>query len=256
MKYGTCLLAQAPLRAEAAHRSEMVSQILFGETCIVLKEKDNWFRVRLTLDSYEGWVDKTQITMMSDAQYHDWTALSKSGVTDFDTKLYYKGGFHRIAFGTLLPVGAFKLCDINFERVQKRKASKQKATVKQLAYGFLDVPYLWGGRTQAGIDCSGFTQLLYRTQDVFLLRDSSQQVTQGSPVENLQAAISGDLVFFTQTKPIVSHVGILLSSQEVIHASGKVKINRVDQQGIIGSDGSYTHRLHSIRRVIENPHLA
>ncbi len=249
MKYGTCLLAQAPMRATAAHRSEMVNQILFGETFTIIDESEaDWIQIRLTSDSYQGWMQRSQATFLSDQQYFDWLAASKVVVTKFNTKLFYKGGFHRIPFGTLLPAEPFELANVQFDGnfVPSKNAN---ASICQLSYSFLDVPYLWGGRTAAGLDCSGFTQLLYRTQGIQLMRDSSQQSGQGNTVSSLKEVTPGDLAFFTEGKQQVSHVGLLLGCQEVIHASGSVKINRVDDQGILNENGEYTHQLHSIRRM-------
>jgi len=243
------------MRAEAAHRAEMVNQVLFGETFTINQEQEFWLHVTLTGDSYEGWVQKKQVCELTDDQYHAWLAEPKTVVTEFDTKLFYKGGFHRISFGTAIPKGAFSLAGISFDRPLKSQERK-KASIAQLSYGLLDVPYLWGGKSASGLDCSGFTQLLFKTHGIQLLRDSSQQATQGGVVDGLQNANAGDLAFFTEGNAKVSHVGLLLSKQEIIHASGKVKLNRVDEKGIIARDGAYSHQMHSIRRMTANPHLA
>jgi cell wall-associated NlpC family hydrolase len=131
-------------------------------------------------------------------------------------------------------------------------AAKHDAkTIRQLAFKFLNSSYLWGGRSVFGTDCSGFTQAVYAALNVALLRDARQQATQGELVGFLQQAHCGDLAFFDDDEGNIIHVGILLNATEIIHASGKVRIDKIDSQGIVDSDtGERTQKLRIIKRYV------
>ena len=131
-------------------------------------------------------------------------------------------------------------------------AVKQDAeTIKQVAFKFLNSTYLWGGKSVFGIDCSGFTQSVYKFLNISLLRDAQQQATQGELIGFLQEARCGDLAFFDNEAGQIIHVGILLSAHEIIHAAGKVRIDKIDNEGIVHAQtGQRTQRLRIIRRYI------
>jgi cell wall-associated NlpC family hydrolase len=160
-----------------------------------------------------------------------------------------------IPFGSSLPgyengMGAIAGKQYHFDgyAVNRTLSTPGGKTIQQLTSLWLNVPYLWGGRTVLGVDCSGFVQVIFKMMGIDLLRDAKQQISQGLKIKKLEAAQCGDLAFFQKRKKIV-HVGILLSSTEIIHASGKVRIDKIDKTGIINSDnGKRTHQLKGIRR--------
>jgi hypothetical protein len=124
---------------------------------------------------------------------------------------------------------------------------------KKAAMTFLKSPYLWGGKTPFGIDCSGFTQQVFRMCGIHLQRDAYQQATQGAVIENLSEAQPGDLAFFDNEKNRITHVGIILETNKIIHASGEVRIDKLDTQGIWNKDrNTYTHKLRNIQRIMSN----
>lgn len=228
----TSNLSVIPMRATPSDKAEMVNQILFGETFDMLEIQEKWSKVRLHHDNYEGWIDNKQYSLLKEKR-------KKINATNRIKQLFKKV---ITPYGSqLLPMGA-----IHFTEQPNNKNLLQ--TAKQL----LNAPYLWGGRTPMGIDCSGFTQLVFSLHGVQLKRDAYQQATQGKSIQLINAA-TGDLAFFTNTEGRIIHVGIIIQQKNklsIIHASGKVRIDILDEHGILNVETKkYTHQLHSIKRI-------
>lgn len=253
MKYAICTVSAAVVRREPNHRSEIVNQLLFGDKMEVLEEKEEWFRIKSTYDDYEGWLTYHLIKEIDEA-----TALK-------DVNFYTTGLVNELHFSNQLmniPLGASLtgfdektkfLWNKSFEyKGAYRKASEifDKGFLLTTAYSLLNAPYLWGAKTLMGIDCSGFVQTVFKVNGIKLKRDAYQQAEQGTAVENLLSAKELDLAFFQNTQGKIIHVGIILENNQIVHASGKVRIDTIDEEGIVNSDtGKRTHQLHSIRRV-------
>jgi hypothetical protein len=256
MSYAVCCVPLAPVRIEPDHRSEMISQLLFGECCIIsITENNGWIKIVNKLDAYTGWCRRSHFQEIDDAQYYlEENDLAADWVNEID----YNGHPMWVPFGSSLT--AMKNGHVSWRKNtvhftgnvwEPSKAKQDAKTIKQLAFKFLNTTYLWGGRSVFGIDCSGLTQLLYKFLNIHLLRDARQQATQGELVSFLEQAHCGDLAFFDDEEGRIIHVGILLNTQEIIHAAGKVRIDKIDDQGIIDADtGERTQRLQSIRRYI------
>ena len=251
MEYGICNLAIAPLRAEAAHRSEMVSQLLFGETFEILEHTDDWVRIITTFDGYEGWLNKLQyLTMSSDAILK---LISAKTITTraviIAAKKESDNSIINLPFGASLPF--YNGADCHIDTDYNIPTIGDLNEFIEIAYSFLNTPYLWGGRTHFGIDCSGYVQAVMRTQGITLKRDAHLQASQGSVVDFLAAAKLGDLAFFDNADGRIIHVGIMLDEHTIIHASGKVKIDKIDDEGIYAADQKkYTHKLRIIKRFL------
>jgi cell wall-associated NlpC family hydrolase len=240
MKYLT-VVATAPLRKEASDRSEMVSQALFGEHLEVLEKQEKWALVRLQNDGYEGWMDTKQFALLS----ADWSGTL---LTAPITRCSSANGD-----SIVLPAGAIVPADVKPEIPQPGRTGSD-ADIMDCAREFLNAPYLWGGRTIMGIDCSGFTQLVMALNGIQLPRDAYQQAELGETVSFLEETQTGDLAFFDNAEGRIIHVGLILrdASQQglVIHASGKVRIDVIDHQGIFNRDsGQYTHQLRIVKRL-------
>ena len=240
-------LACIPVRKEASDRAEMVNQLLFGEGYSVVEEEEKWVSIASEIDDYRGWIDR---------KHHVWPInhkVSSIPVVNSSGSLDEIDGNAAILLspGSRLP-GACngqlgldgKIFNINAEigRLERRE-------LKRIAYQFLNTPYLWGGRSIWGIDCSGLMQVLFTLIGIDLPRDASQQIHCGEHVD-LKDSLEGDLAFFSNPKGSITHVGLVLSDNKIIHASGKVRIDSLNQEGILIEDSRiHSHSLHSLRRL-------
>ncbi|HNU88901.1 MAG TPA: C40 family peptidase [Ferruginibacter sp.] len=254
MSYAACCVPVAPVRLEPDHRSEMVSQLIFGECCIItIVEKNGWVKIVNKLDAYTGWCQQSHFQEIDDTQYYveenDFTA-------EWVNQVDYNGHQMWVPFGSSLT--AMKNGNVFWRRntvhysgkVWNPVTAKRDAkTIKQLAFKFLNSPYLWGGKSVFGVDCSGFTQSVYKMLNIHLFRDSQQQATQGELVAFLQQAHCGDLAFFDDEEGRIIHVGMLLNANEIIHSAGKVRVDKIDNEGIVHAEtGQRTQKLRIIRR--------
>lgn len=228
-KQGICHLSQIPLRAEAKSSSEMVTQMIFGESYKVLSDEGKWLRVKMDYDAYEGWLSKSS--------YFE-------GNTSKERKIQKElFAVHPIDNQLLISTMGSEIDPSIPSYVEE-----EEVDLKSLALRFLGVPYLWGGRTFNGIDCSGFVQIVYKCLNCTLPRDASQQVKEGKAIR-FDEIKSGDLVFF-ESDFKVSHVGIVLNPSKIIHAHGYVRIDDLKPKGILNVDsGEISHSFHSARRV-------
>jgi hypothetical protein len=252
--FAICNLAIIPLRAEASDRSEIVSQVLFGEHFEIIETQNQWSRVRLEFDGYEGWVDSKQYQIISEKSYK---ALSKDAIILNSDLVEYVTNAQNILLP--IPLGAslsfLHHGEINIENFEfeglRTSGVKSKADLITTAYMYLNAPYLWGGKTPFGIDCSGFTQMVYKLNGYKLLRDASQQSTQGDALSFIEESEPGDLAFFDNEEGKIIHVGIIMANNYIIHTSGKVRIDRLDHLGIYNAEQNrHTHRLRVIKKII------
>jgi len=256
MKTAINLLSVIPMRKEPSHRSEMVSQLLFGEFVEVMEEEDNFIRVRCLYDDYVGWVQSNQLTSVERIL----TTSVYSG--NWLQEVSVNGKTVHIPMGTpvystqeerVVRIGTSEIRYLSTDKTCYWTASEEKFTKNnlELIYKiFLNSPYLWGGKSVFGIDCSGFVQQVYKMLGVRLLRDAYLQAEQGIEVENLDQGKLGDLAFFNNEKGRIVHVGILLENNQIVHASGNVRIDTIDDNGIINHEtGKRTHQLCLIKRM-------
>jgi cell wall-associated NlpC family hydrolase len=255
MEYAIISVPAAPVRRKPDHRKEMVNQLLFGETVKVLKTKgDLWMKIRSLHDGYEGWMTNA---MLEEAD--EIIANMKPAYTVAEMLGIISTGDKNIAVpvGSSLPLynnGKGKLGSEGYSYAglaNNRYGNLAAAdTIKQLAITWLNAPYLWGGRTPLGVDCSGFVQVIYKQLGFDLPRDAWQQAKKGKKVIFFSEVQCGDLAFFGNEKKI-THVGILLGDGNVIHASGKVRIDAIDKKGIINAEtGKRMMGLKKVRRVV------
>ena len=249
-----------PCRSEAAHRSEMVTQLLFGEHFTILDETEEWLKIQTAFDNYICWISNKQYLPIKEGTFQKLQdnnqALSAEPVQLMQDKT--SGTFFPIVAGSTLPFLQGKQMQVEnavFEFagdfIQAFEHKTKRSGLISTALSYLNSPYLWGGRSFFGIDCSGFTQIVFKLNGFKLLRDASQQALTGLSLSFVEEALPGDLAFFDNEEGIIIHVGIVLEDSKIIHASGKVRIDKLDHYGIFNVDTKrYSHHLRVIKRVL------
>lgn len=254
IKYGISEIGTIPVRKESSNRSEMTSQLLFGETFQVLQEIPDWIYVKITFDQYEGWIESKAIHYISEDSYIQ--INSNSGTTSDLTNIVFNKNNEPVLIppGSSLPNFNNLTKSFNIEnRIYHVSNDIQENLndITALSKQFNNCPYLWGGKNPFGIDCSGFVQVIFKIMGKKLPRDANQQVNVGETINFISDTKPGDLAFFDNDEGNITHVGIILNKGEIIHASGKVRIDKIDQQGINNLDlKKYTHKLRVIKRII------
>ena len=266
-----------PVRQEPSEGSEQLTQLLFGEVCEVLDRLPRWTKIRSLVDTQEGWVDFKMVSLTSEPSKQlalrvlnaPAVAAPMAAATPMDggadLLLTLGTRLPNYAHGTFEVLGKQYLIDptcVNITTAQRstgeadlQQSDLQRSDLATIAQSLLNAPYLWGGKNAMGMDCSGFTQVVYATQGINLLRNAREQMTQGELVPSLAEAQPGDLAFFDHADrdpkaTNISHVGVLLSPTEIIHCSGCVHIDTIDEQGIHLPDGELTHHLVQIKRYL------
>jgi hypothetical protein len=261
LEHGICNLSIVPGRLEPSDKSEMITQLLFGEHFTILRRQDSWVYIRCAYDNYECWIDIKQFQEISPETFLE---LESKEVTTC-MELYYiledqlQGQYLPVTIGCTLPYFDGSVCNLEgFEYIfdgqtNSVKHGRLNQFVTETATLYLNAPYLWGGRSPSGIDCSGFTQVVFKAAGIKLPRDAYQQAEVGQTLGFVEEAIAGDLAFFDNQEGKIVHVGILLGENHIIHASGKVRIDKLDHQGIFNLDaGKYTHNLRVVKRIINH----
>ena len=238
MDKGICIVTVAPVRAENSDRAEIVTEILFGESADILEVNKNWTKIKMHYDGYEGWMDTKQIKPVTE-EY-----LANRKVTliteDFSSVMTLDGK-------TLLSMGS----EVEFPAVASRRSHDVRESIALTAKEFLNIPYLWGGKSFFAVDCSGFVQLVYKIHNIKMPRDTYQQAEVGEALSFVEESQPGDLAYFENSEGKIIHVGIMLENQKIIHASGKVRIDTLDSSGIFNKElNKHTHKLRVIKSVL------
>lgn len=259
MQYGICLLSVVPCRKEAMSTSEMVTQLLFGEQYTVLENGEDWLKIKTAFDNYECWINAKQHTKLSENTFKDLQKQSPVYSAELMQVLNNTKSQNHfpITIGATLPFYKnhnLHFDEFNFSIEGQTARGDEKKSAKEIlntAFLFLNAPYLWGGKSPFGIDCSGFVQTVYKLNGYKFPRDAYQQVEFGQALSFVEEAEAGDLAYFDNEEGKIVHVGILLDNQQIIHASGSVRIDKFDHYGIFNVDTKkYSHTLRVIKRVL------
>lgn len=256
-----------PVREQPSEAAEQATQLLFGEVCEVVDHLPGWTKIRSTMDGQTGWVSAKMVTPVSEEAKKQWgdeamgvVAVPMAVATDIAT-----GEKRMLTIGTRLPNyadGTFIVLEKQYQidpscvyEIKGERLEVKGEEVVRVAKSLLNVPYLWGGKNMMGFDCSGFVQTVYSVFGIQLLRNAREQITQGEVVNSLAESQPGDLVFFDHSDrdpnaTKISHVGMLISPTQVIHCSGCVHIDRIDEMGVYLSNGEMTHHLVQIKRYL------
>jgi len=246
-----------PVRQEPSEKSALETQILFGEVFYVLEEIPGWCKIRIEHDGIEGWIDEKLVIPAGEREVNLWLSQPATVVPVPFIKLIREpektvqiiSGGSRIVFNGE-DRNSFVIGKIEF--YVQGALNDRKPNLEEIAKGFLNAPYLWGGRSFFGIDCSGLTQVVFKIMGISLPRNSSQQIECGTMVSFVEEARAGDLAFFDNPEGAITHVGICLGHGRILHASGQVRMDHLDHQGIFNRTlQKYTHHLRVIKRIID-----
>jgi len=244
-----CIVSVAPIRAEGSHRAEMVSQILLGETGVIISETKDFFQIQMHQDGYEGWCQKLQLQILPEGA----SIVTKGYTSNWISSAVLNGQDVQLPLGTPIVSNAQTNFELSYSDALIDPANNAftPEALEKVTNLFLGTAYLWGGRSVFGIDCSGFVQMVFKLFNINLPRDAYQQAEVGEDIGFLAEAKPGDLAFFDNEQGKITHVGILLSPHQIIHASAVVRIDPIDQAGIVSSStGLRTHQLRTIRRIV------
>ena len=261
MRYGISNLSIVPVRSEPREKSEMCTQILFGEHYTIKEENAKWCQIKLAFDGYEGWIDRKMVNEIDEQNFLQLADIPRIVTTDVFNIVQPADGYSNflIVAGSSLPhfdpvARTFKIGDVVY-LIQGNSIAPAELNVREViienALKYFNAPYLWGGRSPFGIDCSGFSQILYKMAGITIPRDADQQAMLGENLTFVEEALPGDLAFFDNEEGTIVHVGVIWEKNKIIHSSGKVRIDNVDHFGIYNMDtGRYTHQMRLMRRII------
>ncbi len=252
---GISTLSIIPVRKEPGDRSEMVSQILFGETFQITETEKSWSKINIDHDHYTGWIDTKQITGIDDEEAQKLSVTPSTVSLDLLQLVLCGKEMTPVVLGSSLPFYYGKKFFIRdkeylYDGSVKTIIQPDISNVSEHAFMYINAPYLWGGRSPFGVDCSGFTQMVFKLCGISLLRDAYEQAGQGKRISSVADSSEGDLAFFKNEEKKIVHVGIVLNNHRIIHSSGKVRIDKLDEQGIYNDEtGKHTHTLAEIRNI-------
>lgn len=258
MNFGICALSIVPVRSSSSDKSEMVSQLLFGEMVEVLEKKGTWAKVRCSWDNYIGWIDIKQIKLITPSEFKSYKNNHSCSLELVQPAISSDDYYLPITLGSNLPNYdglRFSINGSSFsfsgQVITPVEINPNADLVLKIARRYLYAPYLWGGRSPLGIDCSGLTQVVFKLVGINMPRDAYEQVEQGELIDFIEQSQDGDLAFFENRKGKIAHVGILLPEGQIIHANGQVRIDKIDHYGIFNTEKEkYTHRLRVIKRIL------
>lgn len=269
---GVVKVSVANLRRHPKHAAEMVDQAILGQRLKILKKKSYWYLVQTTY-GYLGWVTNGSLALLDQQQLENWEQAEKVEVIANYAQIYSKANRNSDPVGdavlgsilikgrgagawqeVILPdsvQGFIAKTAVSNIDPQHQPVSNDPASYVKTARRLLGLPYLWGGNSVKGLDCSGFTQTVYRENGVQLPRDANMQVALGEeiiPDATFSNVQEGDLIFFGPEGRI-THVAMSLGGAQFIHSSGNVHIN-----SLLPTDENYNdyrrRTLRHIRRII------
>ncbi len=247
--YGICKHSVVPVRAEAADSAEMVTQVLFGDLYEVIEETEKWTKIKIWYDGYEGWIDPKLHSPVSDEYVNNYVSTEHGVAHELNVSCQVGAIPVQVLRGSVLPFFKDMKSLVGDEYVSYMTSFRlPTSSMASIAEAYIGTPYLWGGKSPFGIDCSGLSQQVARIAGKKLLRDAWQQAEQGERVDRTSVQ-EGDLAFFNNMQGKIIHVGIMTAPNEIIHAHGYVRRSKMDDHGILMEDGTYSHHLAHLTRI-------
>ncbi|MBL7113316.1 MAG: C40 family peptidase [Bacteroidales bacterium] len=261
MKFGIVPTAFTPVRQDPSEQSEQITQLLFGELCEIHNDKKNWYYIRSAYDNYEGWIDQKMISLLDETTYKNLLQSKPFIISEPFSSVTRDGSMSHLIVPSGSAAYQFQEKEKSFTNGTNKYRFEQEPSpvdasslttgIEETAETFINTPYLWGGKSTFGCDCSGLVQTVFKIYGMVLPRDTAEQVNSGETLPFLNDAKSGDLAFFDNEEGEIIHVGILLDKKRIIHASGQVRLDAIDQEGIYNKElGRYTHKLRTIKKIV------
>ena len=257
MEYGIITQSVVSVRETPSEKSQMVNQLLFGDLFLIKSKKADWYLIETVYDNCEGWVFGMQATVIAESFFQKAAESENHFVHSLYGMAKGKNRYLPLLRGAQLPLWEEGNFQIEEEEYYYKKAvhlppsSPTGSDIINVAKGYLEAPYLWGGRSPFGIDSSGLVQVVFKMNGIRLPRDASHQVENGEQILFVEAAHAGDIAFFESNDGTINHSGIILNGNRIIHAWGKVRIDSLDHQGIFNNElKAYTHRLRVVKSVL------
>lgn len=233
--FGICNLNTIPVRKEKSSKSELITQLIYGEIYKVLKKDKKWYHIEISDDKYKGWINYSQFFEISKDTFDNILNTKPILLQEISKEIETLDG------KMLLSIGAKISSTKALNHSLNEPYNQKQTTIAQIALKYLNTTYLWGGKTHNGIDCSGFSQMVFKLNGINILRDANQQANQGKEID-FSSIEEGDLAFFGEKK--VTHVGIILKNKKIIHAFGKVRIDFLKKNGILNVEtNKISHKL-------------
>ncbi len=258
MVFNICALSIVPVRSGASSKSEMITQLLFGEIVECWEKKGNWAKVRCVWDNQIGWVLVNQLIPITEEEANSY---QKDFACSIELAQPAIAGNHflPLTMGASLP----SFDGMQFEVAGNRYAFSGQVIVPRrirastdlllkLARRYLYAPQLSGGRSPFGIDSTGLIQVLFKILGIVLPRDAYLQARKGESIDFFEQTTIGDLAFFENENGHIDHVGIICEENKILHAFGQVRIDKIDHFGIFNIDlNKYTHQLRVVKRLLD-----
>jgi len=283
--YGIITVSVANMRSDPGEDAELGSQVLMGNIVRILKKKGGWVYIQ-SPDKYLGWADPDQMIRVTKNEAEEWNSTKKLFVKNYFGFVYQQPSIESYPVCDITGGGLLKdlgttglwskvgLADGRIGYLQKSNVIEYQLwgttltpvadNIERTGKYLMGVPYLWGGTSPKGVDCSGFTKTVFLLNGQMLNRDANQQADQGEPIEpgaEFENLKKGDLLFFGRKaengKPErIVHVGIYLGNREYIHSSGKVRLNSFDPNSPIFEEYNLKRFVRARRVITSRPQVA